>query len=407
MTESSAEKSKEYLWNTFSEANFARQADVSLDIAVKIVDQIKENDGRPITILLPSRGANIHLISALRVLRDNPDLDEDHYASKIDLPPLECFDSIREDLGGGNQESRIRILILPFTADAKEPAPGKTGEPDTAAQMRESMAKFAYNLLFKSPSERNSSPAFLLYLSFLEEVEGRGDLADYYRTFMPVQKGDTVLMIDTAISGRASYNIFEAFNAIGVKVGVNDGVDLKPILLVDNNGERLNKVFRKWVDMLSGNTYFMNKLMAEDKGAAVLGVVSVIYQNLIEESGKHTECGGSVACFGSWNEVPERIREPYMRAFSLFADLIALKAHGEDEEFRVKREEFIGLLIKHSLLENNPGKVHPSEIGEFVRNQDMIASATETRSHIIVVNLKNPEDVMVNICKRAKAQMKK
>lgn len=402
------ERSGEVLSERFSEKNFDEEARTAEEIAFKIIDHIDANAGKPITILLPSRGANIHLISALRALREIPGVDEKHYADNIDLPPLICFDSIRKDLSDGSSEKKIRVLILPFTADATKSLAPKKGEKDVVAQMRESMAKFARELLFKPPHERNG-PEFLLYLNFLEEVEGRKELIEYYKDFKPVEKGETVLMIDTVISGRACFNILETFENIGVKVGVepNKGVDLMPILLVDRKGERLDKRYRKWVDILRHNAIFLNRLMAEDGGAAVLGVVSVIYQNLIEESADHPECGGSMACFGSWNEVPSKVRAVYMKAFRLFSELIAMKITGHAGDFDLKRNEFIDILSQNLLIDINHSKIDPSEISSLTKPGAKIQSAYETSSHITVINLENPKDTMSNICRKTRAEMDK
>lgn len=386
------------LEKVFSTENFEDTADAAKRIAWTIADLISSRGDKRITILSPSRGANSFIVTALRALREEPELSELGYADSIELPPLECFDSVREVIGNPNKEPLIRVLILPFTADATFDDQGKN-ERDVVAQMRESMTRVATELLFVDPSER-SDDSFRLYLSFLEEVEGRRSLADFYKEFMPVEADEPVLMVDTAISGRASHNILQAFKKLNVDIGTEASNQLVPVIVVDNDGRRLNNHYRKWVDVLSKNTIKLKRIMSEDLGASVLGVVSVIYQNLITTATQFYECGDISPCFGSWHEVPTDQRQEYMDIFDRYINLITMKITGKDDGFEEARYSFLNDLVEGGYLKASDN-MSMREIQEFFKRGLEVKKAYESRSHIttIVFDQQTVDGLLKRICR--------
>ncbi len=78
----------------FSRENFAEYARMCVQVGWKIAEFIQDAD-KPVTILLPSRGALPIFIGAMLALERDKSLSELNLAPRISLPPLNCFNYVR------------------------------------------------------------------------------------------------------------------------------------------------------------------------------------------------------------------------------------------------------------------------------------------------------------------------
>ncbi|MBI2103370.1 hypothetical protein HYT59_00030 [Candidatus Woesebacteria bacterium] len=378
----------EYLERDFSSENLGAYADACRKTAWKIVEMISDRGGEPVTVLLPSRGAVPFIIGAIKAIKEDPGINsfvKEAFGTDnlVELPPLACFDTFREQKAQG-QKPLVRILILPFTADASFP---DKKNREIVDGMRQFMTRVAVEMLFKPPNKRTGKE-FRLYLDFLKEVEGRKGLADFYERFQPVKRGEPVLFIDTVVSGRASHTILSEFERLGVDLGYEPFNQMVPLLIVDDNGRRLKDIFRKYVDVYTHtdteSVIKMPKIISEDRGAALLGVCAVIYENLIVNAIENRVCGDVAPCFGTWHDVPRSESGVYSSLFNKFINLVGMKISGRVEGFEQERTNFLRELKSYDVLTPN-ANMTLSEVEEFFKVGMPFKSARETGSHIVQI----------------------
>lgn len=397
---------KGYLESEFSEANISYYAEACRDTAWRMIEMIMDRGGEPITVLIPSRGAVPFIIGAIKAIKEDPGINKFvkeafGTANFVELPSLSCFDLVR-DTSEAPGKPLVRMLLLPFTADASFYGEEVRNEKDLVGDMRRFMTRVASEILFIAPQKRTSQE-FQLYLNFLKEVEGRNGLAQFYEEFQPVKRGEPVLYIDTVISGRASDTIVDEFERLGVNTGFRADSQLVPLLVVDNYGLSLGPRFRKYVDQFSATKSVLKvpKILSEDRGAAFLGITAVIYENLITTAtNSHPECGDLAPCFGAWHDVPSKDALLFKGVFKQFIELIGQKISGRDENFTEKRREFLSSILKRRILETRD-RIGHSETKEFFRRGLPFESARETGSHIIQIRLpaSTAESIVSKVCR--------
>lgn len=196
-TLTSPEVGKTALEREFSVENLKVYSEACVGVATRL-GTFLERDPRELrnfAVLLPSRGAIPIFIGACLALKDLGLL------GRIDLPPLTCFDFIRKrEEASSSENPKVPILIFPFTADVNLKSLVEDSEADRVIDgMRQFGAKVVGEF-FKPPDKRNGLE-YRLFLAFLETVEKRMGMVDFYKRFPQV---DNLVMIDTVVSGRAS-----------------------------------------------------------------------------------------------------------------------------------------------------------------------------------------------------------
>src|SRR3989337_3174068 len=107
-----------YLEREFSSENFREYAEACRDTAWRMIEMVADRGGKPITVLIPSRGAIPFIIGAIKAIKEDESInsfvkeafDTDNI---VELPPLTCFDQLRTT-SEGNKDPLVRILVLPF-----------------------------------------------------------------------------------------------------------------------------------------------------------------------------------------------------------------------------------------------------------------------------------------------------
>ncbi len=289
----------------FSPENFMAYAQACEEIAIKLEEILREPKGN-VAILLPSRGALPLFNGAVLALRH---LD---MAGRIQLPPLRCFDFVREKITPSG-EKKFQVLIFPFTADVNF---GSLSNPSETRKIIDGMRRFGAKtvLEFLKPPEKRNGEEYKLFQVFLAVVEKRRDMVDFYNQFPRV---DRFVVIDTVISGRASWTILDEWERNEIKIGqLECGAKIEPILVIDANGKKIKEDFRRYIDRCQ-NCFRIPRIFTEDRGATLEGVVAVIYPDLILEAHQNLYPQG-YPLFGSWHNVPLQRREVYYGIFDAF-----------------------------------------------------------------------------------------
>ncbi len=263
---------------------------------------------------------------------------------------------------GSSEEGEFPVVPVPLTADVYIPKEklrryGKSLD-QVVDEIRDS-GSYLISLLFKDGKERKEDKCFKAFELLLEEVEGRKEIANYYRQLRPLKKP---VILDTLISGRAFYTILQSLDKYGVKLGQN----LHGIGIVDLEGAKLKREYKGWLKQqeAKGNVTLIpvKRIMSEDRGASLLGIVGCIYPNLFLEASKAMECP---ICAVTWHvlpdgensrsrEVRERVKK-YNQAFKLYMKCLEsavgyVMGRTELDPLESSRKKLIALLNEHKLL---------------------------------------------------------
>lgn len=370
----------------FSEENFKEYVSACRRVGERITEFVLDNDQRKIAIVLPSRGAIPIFIGAEIALMKDPELKDYDIGKLIEIPELSCFDRLRPDgKDAGIDDFLVKTLVLPFTADVKmEGLVRPEEEIKVVNNMRQFMSRVTVEF-FRDPSQRESKE-FSLYLQFLEIVEGRKQLVEFLREFPKVEK---MLMLDTVISGRASFTILSEL----VRLGIEVGKEVVPVLVVDNNGGNLKNGYRRFVDEFG--SFRIPRIFSEDRGAALEGIVATVYPSLITGSYGKTECGDIYPCFGSWHNVPEKEKKDYAEIFNLFLDVIEEGITGAKNGTET-RKVFLTKLNSGGFLKKRDFNIKNME--NLVRRGLKITKVEETSAHVIQIYL--AETVTANLIRQ-------
>ncbi len=213
----------------------------------------------------PSRGANpiVHgMIDAIEYFANN--------------------DKDARELAEAYRSRKFPIIPVPLTADIAIPEEdlaqyGMTKEDIDSAvdNMRFYGAEIVKSLSY-SQDKRKEDRNFIILDWIFSEIERRDDTSKFYMELSPIKKP---VFIDTAISGRASTTILNAFNEIGFFP--------YSLIFLDKNGEKLKQVFKKDLDNYKnhGNleTIKMKRILTEDREAVLLGVYAAFYPQVLLE----------------------------------------------------------------------------------------------------------------------------
>ncbi|MCD6403707.1 MAG: hypothetical protein J7L59_00790 [Nanoarchaeota archaeon] len=358
----------------FSLENFLSLAQGCVLTANKLMELHEKKDAD--SLIIPSRGAYPIFRGVFDALKGS-ELEE--------ILSVPSFMKVK----GGSEEGKFPVVPVPLTADVYIPEEklGKYGKrlDEVVDEIRDS-GSYLISLLFKDGDKRREDKCFRAFELLLEEVEGRREIADYYRQLRPLKKP---VILDTLISGRAFYTILRSLEKYGVKLGEK----LYGIGIVDLQGAKLKREYRGWLRQqeAKGNVFLIpvRRIMSEDRGASLLGIVGCIYPNLLLEASKAMKCP---ICAVTWHVLPDgensRSREvrkrveKYNQAFELYMKCLeSAVGHvlGKTElgPLESYRKELIALLNEHKLLipEDRP---EPGLFSEW-RTKDIY----ETGAHVI------------------------
>ena len=172
-------------------------------------------------------------------------------------------------------------------------------------------------------------------------------------------------LLDTAISGRAISTIsIDLYKKFGEKMP-------ELVVIVDKEGRKLKKQYKGWLIGLKqkrkANLIPIKRILSEDRGAALLGIVGVIYPILALETENYLNFEPLAAV--SWHILPKRSKDEriqqYNSTFNLFRKSLreAIKIEyetercgrvSEREKAKRRLEGFTRTLTKriHNLIEN-------------------------------------------------------
>lgn len=355
----------------FSPENIYAYSKMCTDVAWELTQAIDDKKGE-VTILLPSRGALPIFMGAMLALERSETLSQAEIAQRINLPPLACFNYVRERIPRPQKGEGIDVLIFPFTADVN--FEGKVKSEKEAGKIIDDMRRFGARAVadFFHPREQRNSLELKLFLSFLEVVEKRKGMITFYRD---LKQAKNLVMIDTVISGRASYTILHELEKGGVEIGEKG--NLRPILVVDEKGEKLKSPFRRFVDNNFRQRIDVPRILTEDRGAALEGVVAVVYPDLIIAAKEEGLCPECYPLLGSWRDIPSKAKEKYLGVFNSFLKTIDVIVAGK-EDITEERADFCKKLMKSNVL-----RVGDAMINATGLNIPGAQSLKETSAHVI------------------------
>jgi hypothetical protein len=374
----------------FSPENIRAYGRMCTDVAWELTEAIDDKRGE-VTILLPSRGALPIFMGAMLALERNRSLHGLKIAQKINLPPLSCFDYVREVIESNPRKGEcIDVLIFPFTADVN--LKDKVESEKEARQIVDEMRRFGARAVadFLNPPEERTSFELQLFLAFLEIVEKRKGIASFYQGLNPAKN---LVMVDTVISGRASFTILDELEKIGMDIG-EEG-NLRPILVIDRNGEQIKSQFGRFIYNNPRQRVDVPRILSEDRGAALEGVVAVVYPGLIIAARKSGLFGDSYSLLGSWHNVPPGAKGGYLDVFNSFLKAIDAVVAGRD--FEKERADFCVALKRSGVL-----RVGDAMIDETELNIPGIDSIMETSAHVIQADFsrEKTKDIIREISQR-------
>lgn len=282
------------------------------EIGVCIYNRVQEaqREGKIPTILIPSRGAIpiflVAYMSLCELLQSSLPFN-----CPVKFYPSPIFESfgIYNTSDGNEKGPFVDVVIYPFTADVSlEP---KKGE-ELARQIRFSAAKGVIDLLM---GERNSLD--LLWHFFLLSKFNPTDreVAESIKRIPPSQNRQ-VILVDTAISGRAVSDITSAFNQFGHRC--------YSIVAVDER-KRLNSDLEREIRSASRECDLVKipLSLTEDKGACFLGLTAVNFSNFNEEEfflriNQKTFSSDFYPQSCVWSLPPPTLRARYLECFIKF-----------------------------------------------------------------------------------------
>jgi hypothetical protein len=178
----------------------------------------------------------------------------------------------------------------------------------------------------------------------LEVVEGRRKIIEFYEKFPQIEK---FVIIDTVISGRASWTILDEWEKNGIKIGEEGKIE--PILLVDEGGRKIKEEFRRYIQTCRC-CQRIPRILTEDRGAALEGVVAVVYPQLILAAHERQELyHQGYPLFGSWHSIPLKFQNTYLKIFNEFLSTIETIMNN-NEDLEKLRENFLRDLSSTGVL---------------------------------------------------------
>lgn len=200
---------------------------------------------------------------------------------------------------------------------------------------------------------------------------------------------EKMALIDTAISGRASSTILQELDKYTK--------DVYSFIVVDENGKKFK---RNYSDYLKGKQgehtlklYPMNRIVTEDRGSSLEGVISIVYPSLLTESKNFDNKNENIRFIpGTWHLGPEGY---HTATFDKFIETLryVIKSELKDKEkekeelenlFDATRKELIEFLQKYKTMEDEPEEL-PFNLNPLFK----IAKRKESGSRVVHVYFKD------------------
>lgn len=358
------------------------------------VNRVLEAGKRP-TILIPSRGALPNLLVGIDYL--NRELKDDRFVNsrRVRYYPEGIFEYLsnnniqkNEEREGIADNTEIDVVLYPFTADVSITADSH-GE-ELAKELRKSCARAFSDLVVGDKSSSDLNWNFFLmqklrngaFSSFNSSSES---LVKSLKS-IPARDDRQIILVDTVISGRAAANITEAFAELGHPV--------VPVLAVSDEGRFQDKNKEKIRLATLGAIEFMDEgleqhlheypLIAEDRGASLLGVAAFNFANFNNPQFFNAREGAHPLQSCIWVIPPE---DYYIQLFKAFLDRCSFKDRKSNEWIRqwMIRSQEIAETIKH-----RNSAAEGKEVKEILQVKHPIG-VTETSSHIMSIELDSQE----------------
>lgn len=382
----------------FSQDNMTSYARACKDLAMDIPTCRKD---KPFdTLVIPSRGAVpffLGMIHALGKLKEYGG-EHDEFYNRIALQPmLDPFMPCGVKFPNvGSRDNEIKVLLAPFTADLNIGRFDSQESNDEYIRKTREYWAHVTAALCKPIGERELDPYFKSYTDVvLRGIERRGNLADIYETF-PQMHG--FAMIDTVISGRASNDILQAFDAIAHDNGDREDMMPDAFLIVDEDGRKLKKHFAAYLDTKKDigqvRSYKVSRIVSEDEGPSLLGISAVVYPSVMKDS-KHLELNHRefFVGAGSWIPTSELPDQYYFGNFQKFMGLVyrAIDFVYENEvnedpaqmmaaldSFNTTRREFVRYFDENGVL-----TTHDSNMGIESNLRYVVENSYVTNSGVV------------------------
>jgi len=389
---------KNYIDNLYSLENMVEYALKCSTIGEDIINRMDSID----SIILPSRGAIPIFFEALSYIESisHKNKNAEKFLESLALCPFvyDYYKRISNKEFPKTADGKINVLILPYTADLNL-KDTKADSNKFMDMMREYWVNMT-SLFYKPKEERTKDKSFLLYLSLLSEIEGRNDLANYYKKFPKIKKP---LLIDTVISGRAISTILDNFEKV-----MNEGkIDSMPeaMIVIDKNGNKLKSPYKEKIlihkarglDRKPISEYKVPELFTEDKGSALEGLISVVYPNVMVYSKRLEYFGeGNFIGAGTWMMPEEEYQKIFLRFLKSLNYSIKYLEGGKEEHNKLMKElDVLKNDLKRVFRKNNADELIYSmsllNKAQEKRDEDEeygFSGGYETRAHVVHVNLK-------------------
>lgn len=230
------------------------------------------------TIIIPSRGAypfSLGMLHAVEVYAEEKGEDYEHLYNNIILPEF-MKNEKRKEIRRKSKDRELRIVPYPLTADVSLPQDIRDKYCITLDDMTDSIRKYGAEVISTftlEENERNKNDKFTFLTFLLEEVERRKDDADFYRKLKPAEY---LLILDTVISGRALSTLINNLSQYDVK--------FRTVGIVDRNGAKLKPNYREVLNSRGAELIEVERILSEDRGAALLGIIGCIYPTIALEA---------------------------------------------------------------------------------------------------------------------------
>ncbi len=370
-----------------------------LDLAlgcIEAVETIKEAyDSGYDSLILPSRGACPIYNGSAKVLYELAKVDNNYerFYENITVPPF----LRRHPQKGKAKDRKFQVIPYPLTADVHidENILKKYGV--TLDEVTDSIRRYGAKVIstfMDEPHIRSKNEEFSFLYFLLNEVEKRHDVAEYYRNLERIKKP---VILDTAISGRAITTITEAFD--------NLGVDYHTIVIADRNGRRMRDPYKTELEKKEregkATIIPVERIISEDRGAAFLGVIGVIYPDLallgsyytgkelgavswhmIYDSNHRGNSGNASKRFAQYREVYKNYQKTISDGIKVLTrptENTGPKTRKREEIMNKRIERIASLIDKYKVLDSPDPYLDP----EVFAPKLQVEECYETSSHVI------------------------
>ncbi|MBU5678317.1 MAG: hypothetical protein QXJ96_02145 [Candidatus Aenigmatarchaeota archaeon] len=344
-------------------------------------------------IVVPSRGGCPVFRCVLKAIEEYA-REEKEYKKLYNAIQLPYFMNDKNRNKENGNSRRISVILYPLTADVSLRERTKRRYGITEDYVTDSIRNYGADVIttfLQDPKERAKNEKFNFLTFLFEEIEGRQDEANFYRNIEPVHH---LLLLDTVISGRSLSTIVKNLNKHEIKYGAIGIVDLNGAKLKQEYLNILNSSSRGKMELVK-----VDRIISEDRGAALLGVIACVYPNLALEAQETLDirpCGAVTWHHLTYDnskrkisqEMKERLDihrnvfEQYIGALYDGIELLVRKNPEKDTEKRMeeKIKRVVELIEKYDLLDHDEEVLDPYA---FVRENIEVDEIYESSSHVV------------------------